>query len=63
MSNLLNDVLKMSTKNFIIEVIEGAEAKRYFIIRELQPGNTPPSTCLVSDDPEEVAQFFDTVKI
>lgn len=53
----------MSTKNFVVEVIEGAEAKRYFIIRELMPGNQPPTICLVSDDPEEVAQFFDSVKI
>ena len=54
----------MSQKNLIIEVIEGAENKRYFILRELPTAQgTAPVTLLVSDDPEEVAQFLNSFKI
>lgn len=48
----------MKTKNFIVEVIENSDEKRYFIVRELMPGNMPPKTVLVADDSQEVANFL-----
>lgn len=48
----------MKTKNFIVEVIENADEKRYFIVRELMSGNLPPKTVLVADDSNDVAQFL-----
>lgn len=49
----------MKTKNFVIEVIEGAEGTRTFIIRELVAPNLPPVTKCVTSDVAELAQFFD----
>lgn len=47
------------TKNFIIEVIEGAESKRIFVVREIaQLPNVPPVTRLCTDDPQEIASFL-----
>lgn len=53
----------METKNFVIEVIEGAERKRTFIVRELGLPNQPAIVKAVCDSPEELAQFFDSDKL
>lgn len=52
----------MQTGNFIVEVIENGEGIRYFIVREIVP-NSAPKTVLVTDEPNEVANFLDTVKL
>lgn len=52
----------MQTGNFIVEVIENGEGVRYFIVREIVP-NSAPKTVLVTDEPNEVANFLYTVKL
>lgn len=53
----------METKNFIIEVIEGGEGKRTFIVRELGAPNQPAIVKAVCDSGDELAQFFDSDKL
>lgn len=52
------------TKNIIIEIIEGAENKRTYVVRELpiQP-NTPPATLGVCESADELASFLDALEI
>lgn len=49
-------------KNVIIEIIEGGENKRTYVIRELVP-NSAPQTLAVCDTADEVAQFLDALAI
>lgn len=51
-----------STKNVILEIIEGAEGKRTYIVREFVP-NSAPTTLAVCDSTEELAQFLDNLEI
>lgn len=52
------------TKNLIVEIIEGGESKRTYVVREL-PGapNTPPVTLGAFDSTDELAQFLDALEI
>lgn len=50
------------TKNIIVEIIEGAENKRTFVLREIVP-NQPPVTLGVCESGDEVAQFLDAIEI
>lgn len=53
----------MKQKNFVIEVVEGAE-KRTFIVRELPLiPNAAPVPRLVTQDPEELASFFSSSEL
>lgn len=49
-------------KNVILEIIEGDEGKRTYIVREIQ-ANQPPVTLAVCDNTTELAQFLDQLKI
>lgn len=53
----------MKQKNLIIEVLEGAEEKRTYIIREIptQP-NQPAAPLAVCESGDEIAAFFDSFK-
>lgn len=51
-----------SVKNVILEIIEGAEGKRIYIVRELVANNAP-NTLAVCDSTEELCQFLDNFKI
>lgn len=48
----------METKNFIVEVIEGGEDTRTFIVRELGAPNQPAQVRFVASNADELAQFF-----
>lgn len=52
------------TKNILIEIIEGAENKRTYVVRELpsQP-NQAPLTLGVCESSEELASFLDGLEI
>lgn len=54
----------MKQKNFVIEVIEGGEASRTYIVRELPVVPNQPAPCVaVCSSGDELAQFFDNLKI
>lgn len=54
----------MKQKNFIIECLEGAEDKRTFVIREIpEVPNAPAKPVAVCESGDEIAQFFDNLKI
>lgn len=46
-----------------VEVIESAEGKRTYVIREFVGPQQPPATLAVLDSGEEVAQFLVNLKI
>lgn len=56
----LNEILKMRTKNFIIELIANDNDERFYIVREMVP-QQPPVTVYVSDSSEELAKFLGEV--
>lgn len=54
----------MDQKNFIVEIIEGGEGKRTYIVRTLPSvPNEPARPVAVCDNVDELAQFFDNVKV
>lgn len=54
----------MKQKNLILECIEGAECKRYYIIRELPNiPNAPARTMAVCETADEVAEFLTSYQI
>lgn len=53
----LNEILKMRTKNLIIELIANENDERFYIVREMVP-QQPPVTVHVSDSSEELAKFL-----
>ena len=54
----------MKQKNFAVQVLEGAEAKRTYVILELSDvPNQPAKPVAVCESGEEIAQFFDNLKI
>lgn len=58
----LNQIRMCKVKNVILEIIEGDEGKRTYIVREIQ-ANQPPVTLAVCDNTTELAQFLDQLKI
>lgn len=52
------------TKNIIIEIIEGAEKKRTYVVRELpQVPQQPPVTLAVCESADELASFLASIEI
>ena len=56
----LDEILKMKTRNFIIELISNENDERFYIVREMIP-QQPPVTVHVSDNSEELAKFLGEV--
>lgn len=52
------------TKNILIEIIEGAENKRTYVVRELpQAPNQPALTLGVCESADELASFLGSLEI
>lgn len=52
------------TKNILIEIIEGGERKRTYVVRELpQVPQQPPVTLGVCESADELASFLDGLEI
>ena len=52
------------TKNIIIEIIEGAEKKRTYVVRELPNApQQPPVTLGVCESADELASFLAAIEI
>lgn len=52
------------TKNILIEIIEGAENKRTYVVRELpQAPNQPAVTLGVCESADELASFLGSLEI
>lgn len=52
----------MKVKNVFVEIIEGGENKRYYIVRSISGPNQPADTLGVFESADELAQFFDSFK-
>lgn len=48
----------MPTKNFIVEVIDGTDDSRTFIVRELGAPNMPAQVRFVTSNADDLARFF-----
>lgn len=52
------------TKNILIEIIEGADNKRTYVVRELpQAPNQAPVTLVVCDTAADLANFLSSLEI
>lgn len=52
----------MKQKNFVVEVLEGGESSRTYVIRELpNVPNAPARPVCVCSSGDEIAQFFDNI--
>ena len=53
----------MEQINFIVELYDGAENRRVYVIKRLIAAGQPPVTIAICDSADELAQAFDNFKV